>query len=111
MNNPSSRSKYQRIFLLSPARCDGERAGMLLREGAQFELAQKLRSQTGAPLGELFQFMSGLYFRGKLLYANTFAKAPRGIPGTFVITSGRGILPANTAITVSELIAMSKVSI
>src|SRR5438132_10431681 len=52
-----------RIFLLSPANISGERAKLLLRESAAFPLAQRLQSQ-GAPLGEVFSFISGLYFRG-----------------------------------------------
>lgn len=59
--NPAMR----RVFLLSPASCSGRRAGYLLREGAKFDLARRLRSE-GVTLGEAFTFMSGLYFRGKL---------------------------------------------
>ena len=32
----------------------------------------------GAPLGEVFSFLSGLYFRGKLAYARAFASVPEG---------------------------------
>ena len=57
-----------RIFLLSPASCGGERARVLLREEASFPLAVELRER-GAPLGEVFAFLSRLYFRGRLAYA------------------------------------------
>src|ERR1051325_3723654 len=50
----------QRIFLLSPAYAGGRRAQMLLSERAQFELAKKLRSDTGATITEVFTFLSGL---------------------------------------------------
>ena len=30
----------------------------------------------GAPMGDVFSFMSGLYFRGKLAYARAFATPP-----------------------------------
>jgi hypothetical protein len=92
-----------RIFLLSPAHCGGERARIVLRPQAQFPLAQRVRSRTGAPLGEVFSFLSGLYFRGKLAYANTFVRAPAGIPGVLVITPTRGLVPAETRVTVRTL--------
>ena len=69
-----------RIFLLSPAYAGGERARMILSERAQFDLAKKLRAKQGAPIGEVFAFLSGLYFRGKIAYANAFAHPFRGGP-------------------------------
>ncbi len=66
----------QRIFLLSPAYAGGRRAQMVLNERAQFELARKLRSKKGASIAEVFTFLSGLYFRGKIAYANAFARQP-----------------------------------
>lgn len=54
-------------------------------------------------LGEAFSFMSGLYFRGKLAYARAFAHPPGGLPGVYVITSNRGLLPVDTIITAEEL--------
>src|SRR4051812_42437270 len=62
-----------RLFLLSPANCGGRRASMVMSDRARFELALRLRDH-GAPLGEVFSFMSGLYFRGKLAYARAFAR-------------------------------------
>src|SRR5581483_1752442 len=66
-----------RVFLLSPARAGGERMSLLLSPRAGFALAWEFQ-RSGAPLGELFQFGSGLYFRGKLAYARAFARPPRG---------------------------------
>ena len=65
-----------RVFLLSPANCGGRRAKQILSDKAEFPLARRLRSPGGAPLGEVFAFMSGLYFRGKLAYARRFADPP-----------------------------------
>ena len=62
-----------RIFLLSPAYAGGERARMILRDQAQFPLARKLHEKSGAPIADVFTFLSGLYFRGKIAYANAFA--------------------------------------
>ncbi len=99
-----------RIFLLSPAHSGGERAKMLRNPGAQFELARRLR-QRQASLGEVFAFLSGLYFRGKLAYATQFASVPDGMPGTWVITSCRGLLSAQTLVTARDLEAFSEVPI
>ena len=51
-----------RIFMLSPAYCGGKRSQLLLRSQAQVDLAQRLRGESGVELGELFSFLSGLYF-------------------------------------------------
>jgi hypothetical protein len=81
-----------RLFLLSPASSKGERAELVFSDRARFDLAERLRSPAGAPLGEVFTFLSGLYFRGKLAYATAFARPPRGVPGVLVITPTRGLL-------------------
>jgi hypothetical protein len=67
---------------------------------AEFELARQLRSKTGAPLGDVFSFVSGLYFRGKITYAMRFA-APadeRG-GGVHIITPNAGLRPPDMRIT------------
>ena len=94
------------IFLLSPARCDGRRAKVLLNPGATFPLAMRLREPEGAPIGEVFAFLSGLYFRGKLTYAGTFA--PRS---TYVITTDRGLVTPHTRITRSDIEAFACVDL
>ena len=66
--------KLRRVFLLSPARVDGVRAGYMLNPDARFELAQRFRSE-GLALAEVFTFTSGLYFRGKITYARALARA------------------------------------
>lgn len=57
----------RRIFLLSPAWLGGRRTEMLLREEAGFDLAVRLRKGQ-ATIGDVYSFISGLYFRGKLAY-------------------------------------------
>jgi hypothetical protein len=69
---------------------------------ATFDLARRLRCQ-GVPLGELFSFISGLYFRGKLAYSQAFSSPPGGLPGSFVITAGGGLLPPETVMTLDRL--------
>jgi hypothetical protein len=91
----------ERIFLLSPARCDGRRAAMVMNDQARFELAMKLRAPAGAALGEVFSFMSGLYFRGKLAYARRFSLPSPGI--CYVITTNRGLMEAECPVRLSDL--------
>ena len=91
-----------RIYLLSPAHTGGKRAGILMREQAEFELAVRLR-QEGVPIGEAFAFLSGLYFRGKLAYVQAFAAPPAGVPGSFVITSRQGLVTPETVVTLEGL--------
>jgi hypothetical protein len=99
-----------RIFLLSPAHCGGKRAAVLLNEHATFPLAQRLRS-ADVTLGEAFSFLSGLYFRGKLTYAGRFARPPAEQSGVQVITTDRGLLPAETPIGAVDLRAFGTVDI
>jgi predicted kinase len=91
------------VFLLSPASTSGERAALLLRNAAQFSLAQQLRSAAGAPLGDLFSFCSSLYFRGKLTYARAFGRPPAGLCGAFVITPGEGLRDPAEPVTLARL--------
>ena len=99
------------IFLLSPAYAGGERARMILSDRAEFELAQKLRGKRGAPIAEVFTFLSGLYFRGKIAYATVFARPAAGIPGVFVITPTRGLVDASTRIRLDDLREFATVDI
>jgi hypothetical protein len=82
-----------KLFILSPARCDGRRAQALLNPAAEFPLAIQLRSVEGAPIGEVFTFLSGLYFRGKLIYARAHATASAVAPTEIrIITTNRGLV-------------------
>ena len=58
-------------------------------------LAMRLAAGT-LTLGEAFSFMSGLYFRGKLGYAQAFG---RHETPALVITPTRGLLPPETFVT------------
>ncbi len=99
-----------RIFVLSPASCAGERARLLLPEKADFPLARRLREE-GAPVGEVFSFLSGLYFRGKISYAREFASAPPGAAGALVITPDRGLVSPDTSVTRRDLVRFAAVPI
>jgi hypothetical protein len=104
-------SSAQRIFLLSPAYAGGERARMIMSKRAQFDLAQKLRSAEGATIAEIFTFLSGLYFRGKIAYANAFARVADGLCRAFVITPTRGLVDAQTRISLDDLREFAEVDI
>ena len=97
-----------KLFLLSPANCGGERARLLFNEHAQFDLAREVRSRGGAPIGDVFAFLSGLYFRGKLAYARRFAPSP---DDALVITSNRGLVSADARVTLNDLRALGDVPI
>jgi hypothetical protein len=90
------------VFLLSPANCAGTRAQLLLKSRTS-PLTERL-ANGGAPLGEVFTFMSSLYFRGKLAYATRFGLA-------YVITPGRGLLPTDVLIRIEDLRKMATVEV
>jgi hypothetical protein len=92
-----------RTFLLSPAYAGGQRARMIMSERAQFDLARRLRGEDRPTLGEVFAFLSGLYFRGKLAYANVFARPAPRTSGVLIITPNRGLVPAEAPIGVEDL--------
>jgi hypothetical protein len=77
-----------------------------MREGAEFELAQRLQ-KGGLSLGEAFSFISGLYFRGKLAYATAFANAPEKVPGALVITACGGLIPPERLMSREQLCLIS----
>ena len=94
----------QRLFLLSPAKVGGARARLLLNPQAPFALARQFQ-QEGLPLGEVFAFASGLYFRGKLAYARRFAAPARG-DLVRVITTNRGLLDPAQVVAPDDLRAL-----
>jgi hypothetical protein len=101
----------RRIFLLSPASCSGKRAELLFNPRTSFDLALRVRARTGAPLGEVFAFLSGLYFRGKLTYARAFARPPLRLPGALVITPSRGLYAPEQSVTLADLEEFAAVAV
>ena len=101
-------ASVRRIFLLSPANLGGIRARQVMSDAAQFALAQQLRTTQGAMLGEVFSFVSGLYFRGKLAYARRFTRPPDpsdpvAAGGILVITPNAGLRAADVYVTLDSL--------
>jgi hypothetical protein len=83
---------------------------MLVREQASFDLAVKLRQGT-ALISEVYSFISGLYFRGKMAYAEAFRAAPPGIPSALVIVPGVGLVPPDTPVTIEQLRAIADIPV
>lgn len=73
-----------------------------MAENAESDLSRRLR-RDGVTLGEVFSFISGLYFRGKLAYARAFSSPPSGVCGCYVITAGGGLVPPETVVNLNRL--------
>ncbi len=89
---------------------------MVLSDRATFDVAVQLRSAEGAPIGDVFSFMSGLYFRGKLAYARAFASPPDSASevsgtGVFVITPNAGLRTPDTPVTVAGIRSFATVEV
>jgi hypothetical protein len=105
-----------RLFLLSPASVSGARANLIYHGRLRTALDARLRSAEGAEIGEVFAFLSGLYFRGKLAYAREFVRPPleqhREIgDGVLVITAGTGLRQARARIGIEDLEAFRRVDL
>lgn len=82
-----------------------------MKSNARGELARRLRSE-GAPLGDVFSFISGLYFRGKLAYAKAFSDGQTLLGSSvFVITSASGLLSPDKMTSPRDLRRMATVPI
>lgn len=97
------------VFLISPANLSGKRGQLLFNPDASFDLARRLRSG-GAPLGEVFTFVSGLYFRGKMAYAERFGHAP-GKPSAYVMAAGGGLCTLDERVDLARLRGWQQVSV
>jgi hypothetical protein len=85
---------------------------LLFQPVTMFPVARELRSAEGAPIGTVFSFVSGLYFRGKLAYAGAFARPPPSLDsGTFIITTNRGLVPVSLRVTLDDLARFAQVDI
>jgi hypothetical protein len=65
----------------------------------------------GAPLGDVFAFLSSLYFRGKLAYAQQFGAADIGVPGALVITPGHGLCRPSTRVRAADLARIASIDV
>jgi hypothetical protein len=74
----------------------------LRRPGSRVALARQLREE-GVPLGDVFNFLSGLYFRGKLEYARAFARPREQSDSVHVITMPDGLVSPDARIVADDL--------
>jgi hypothetical protein len=106
--NAAVETPRPRVFLLSPANVNGTRGSQALSAKATFDVARQLQSRGGVAIGDLFSFISQLYFRGKLTYARRFAVPPDPDnpivgDGVHVITATAGLRSPDTRVTASAL--------
>lgn len=96
--------RVPRVFLLSPASLAGVRGRRILEGEAGAGFMERLGHGGGAPLGEIYAFISSLYYRGKRTYAHRFGR-PSGESrsAVFTITSSRGLLPDETPVALDDL--------
>ncbi len=99
------------IFLISPANLAGQRAAIVFNPAATFPLARQLRSAEGAALGDVYSFVSGLYFRGKRAYAEAFGRPPPGLSGGLVISPSEGLRFLHEPVTVARLRSWADIAI
>ena len=92
-----------RIFLLSPASLSGIRGRALLGGRGSAPFWEALRGGGAVPLGEIYAFISSLYFRGKRTYALRFARPSADTICVWVITPTRGLVPEHTPTTLADL--------
>ncbi|HKK93812.1 MAG TPA: hypothetical protein VJ925_10275 [Longimicrobiales bacterium] len=95
-------SAVPRVFLLSPASVRGIRGGRILAGESGADFAGSLHSGSAIPLGDIYAFISSLYYRGKRAYARAFGRADAADP-VQVITPDRGLLPDLHPVTLDDL--------
>jgi hypothetical protein len=81
-----------------------------MNASAEFPLAVTLRGGS-TPIGDVFSFLSGLYFRGKLSYARAFGLHSDARPGILVITTNRGLVAPETPVSLDDLRSFATIDI
>lgn len=91
------------LFLLSPANLTGVRGGRILEGTSGAPFMETLRAGGSVPLGDVYAFVSSLYFRAKRAYAGAFGRTgPDGV-GSLVITPDLGLLPVDRPVDLETL--------
>jgi hypothetical protein len=94
------------VFLISPARCSSDRARQLLTS-KRSELGARLWEHS-VPIGELFTYLSSLYFRGKLAYAQRFGT---GATGALIMAPGLGLRAPTTLLSAAMFRTMGTIEV
>jgi len=101
------------VFLLSPALVNGPRGRLLRSRRSSFPAAVQLRQGDALPIAELFSFISALYFRGKIAYAQFFATCPAEVAdlSVLVIAPGFGLVPPEWPVTLQRLQRLARIPV
>lgn len=96
-------SAETRVFVLSPANLSGLRGERILDRRGTAPFMDALRGGDPVPIGDVYAFVSSLYYRGKRLYAEAFGRPPSDGPATLVITPSRGLVPDRARVGLDDL--------
>jgi len=105
------RGGASRLFLLSPASLAGVRGRRILEGEAGADFMDALGRGGSVPLGDVYAFISSLYYRGKRTYGRRFGRRRGGGATVFAITSTRGLLPDDTMVAMDDLRAFASTGI
>ena len=100
-----------RVFVLSPANLGGTRGRRLLDGSSRTPLAARLHSGSPVPLGDVYAFVSSLYYRGKRTYAQAFGRRADGGPASLVITPCRGLMGDHEPVGLADLATFASTDI
>lgn len=100
-----------RIFLLSPATLGGVRGRRILDGEAGADFMDRLRAGRAVPLGDVYAFISSLYYRGKRTYAHRFGRPAGDGPAVLAITPSLGLLPDEQPVRMSDLRSFAETDI
>lgn len=90
----------RRAFLLSPANMRGVRGRRILDGSSRAPFMEALRGGDRVSIGDVYESISSLYYRGKRAYARRFGQ-PSG--DALVITSTRGLMPDSALVGLDDL--------
>lgn len=96
-------ARPDRIFVLSPASLSGARGRRILEGEAGADFMAVLLAGGGVPLGDVYTFISSLYYRGKRSYAHRFGRRSGGGPAVLTVTPNRGLFPEHGEVDLDDL--------
>jgi hypothetical protein len=99
------------VFLLSPATLRGVRGRRILEGTCSAGFMETLHAGGRVPLGEVYTFISSLYFRGKWAYAAAFGRPGTLDTASWVVTPDLGLLPAEHPVDMETLRRFASVDI
>lgn len=110
-NQAMGSAPLSRVFLLSPATLRGVRGRRILEGTCSADFMGGLNAGERVPLGEVYAFISSLYFRGKRAYAAAFGEAGSLETAAWVVTPDRGLVPVGHPVDLETLRRFASVDI